>query len=255
MNNLMQVPSSSNSGRRRDRSDRGRAPQEFSQSSSHQSRSDPNYHSGKTTGTHRMTPAEERMTARLQQQQHLLMNQQHTGAGRLQSQQEGYVPRRPSGNRDVTRNSGSGEESNGYRTEAEARLASKMHQLRTSGGSPVSGNSTSAGGARSRTRASAPTSTAGSMIKVKTHYGSDIFVVAVSSLGCSHAELYTKIERKIRLCGAELPADGGKGLKMTYRDLDGDMIILAGDDDVESAFEVARMSKGRDSGVVNLFIQ
>lgn len=217
----------------------------------------------------RFSAAEERMAARrLQQQQQQIQN---TQSPRLQQHQETYQPRRRSNRESNPRSSnephersyrgsnepaersyrgsnepaersyrGSNEPAERVdRGDAELRLAARMQQLRTSNGPPA--------------RAPPSPSVGGSMIKVKTHYGSDIFVVAVSSQGCSHAELYEKIERKIRLCGAELPE--GRGLKMRYRDISGDLIVLGGDDDVEAAFDVARISTGRDSGVVNLFIQ
>ncbi|KAJ3075500.1 hypothetical protein HK102_005592, partial [Quaeritorhiza haematococci] len=44
-----------------------------------------------------------------------------------------------------------------------------------------------------------------SFIKVKTHYGTDIYVIAVPARGCTYTELHSKIERKIRLCGAPVP--------------------------------------------------
>jgi cell division control protein 24 len=226
------------------------SPQEYSQTTPYQqpaqrsiyqnSRSDPNAlssseYSTDVVPTHRMTASEERMTARLERQQQ--------ASPRMQQQQETYQPRRS--NRESNQSSSrptsheAQERESVGRNDVEGRLSARMQQLKTT--PPIA------------TRGPASPSAGGSMIKVKTHYGSDIFVVAVSSHGCSHAELYTKIERKIRLCGAELPE--GRGLKMRYRDITGDLIILGGDEDVEEAFDVARMSTGRDSGVVSLFIQ
>ena len=128
-----------------------------------------------------------------------------------------------------------------------------MQQLNRGGSSGAAAAARSNADPASTSAAAAPGGSGGSMIKVKTHYGADIFVVAVPAHGCSHADLYTKIERKIRLCGAELPE--GRGLRIKYRDNAGDLCFLGGDDDVHEAFCVARANKGRDSGVVNLYIQ
>ncbi|KAJ3032057.1 hypothetical protein HDV00_008009 [Rhizophlyctis rosea] len=92
-----------------------------------------------------------------------------------------------------------------------------------------------------------------SFIKVKTHFGDDVFVIAVPSRGCSFQELSSKIERKIRLCGANVPE--GRRLRMRYRDEDGDFITVNNDDDVGLAFESSRNGVGGEKGVVNLFVQ
>ncbi|KAJ3297864.1 hypothetical protein HK104_011432 [Borealophlyctis nickersoniae] len=92
-----------------------------------------------------------------------------------------------------------------------------------------------------------------SVIKVKTHFGTDVFVIAVPARGCSFSELSSKIERKIRLCGSHVPE--GKKLRMRYRDEDGDFITVNNDDDVALAFESSRGGNGGEKGVVNLFVQ
>ncbi|KAJ3056671.1 hypothetical protein HK097_005348 [Rhizophlyctis rosea] len=103
------------------------------------------------------------------------------------------------------------------------------------------------------TSAAPQSALAPSFIKVKTHFGDDVFVIAVPSRGCSFQELSSKIERKIRLCGANVPE--GRRLRMRYRDEDGDFITVNNDDDVGLAFESSRNGVGGDKGVVNLFVQ
>jgi len=73
---------------------------------------------------------------------------------------------------------------------------------------------------------------------MKTHYGADIFILAVPSSGVKYDEILEKIERKIRICGAEMPE--GRRIKLRYRDEDGDFITINTDDDIEMAFELAK---------------
>ncbi|KAJ3217452.1 hypothetical protein HDU67_007922 [Dinochytrium kinnereticum] len=98
-----------------------------------------------------------------------------------------------------------------------------------------------------------PSGVMAGFIKVRTHYESDIFVIAIPSKGSSYAELQARIERKIRLCGGKSPADLGRRIRIRYMDDDGDMIGLNGDEDVSMAFEMAR-KMGGDSVVLNLFV-
>jgi cell division control protein 24 len=79
---------------------------------------------------------------------------------------------------------------------------------------------------------------ASGLVKMKTHYGADIFVLAVSADGPKFEEILDRIERKIRICGAAMPE--GRRVKLRYRDEDGDLITINGDDDIEFAFEMAR---------------
>jgi cell division control protein 24 len=76
------------------------------------------------------------------------------------------------------------------------------------------------------------------LLKVKTYFGTDIFILAVAS-DCSFGDLVEKIERKIRLSG-EGAIPEGKRLKLKYKDEDGDSISISGDDDLFLAFESQR---------------
>jgi cell division control protein 24 len=90
-----------------------------------------------------------------------------------------------------------------------------------------------------------------SLIKMKTHYGNDIFILAVASSGCKFEEILEKIERKIRICGAVMPE--GRRIKLRYRDEDEDLITINTDDDVEMAFEIARRT--HEKGTVTIIVE
>ncbi|KAJ3328042.1 hypothetical protein HDU76_010694 [Blyttiomyces sp. JEL0837] len=92
-------------------------------------------------------------------------------------------------------------------------------------------------------------------IKVKTHYEADVFVIAIPSRGASYAELVTRIERKIKLCGGRSPGELGRVMRMKYRRPDvanEEWIEVLSDEDVAVAFDLARNAKER--GVLNLFV-
>ncbi|KAJ3208089.1 hypothetical protein HDU67_007027 [Dinochytrium kinnereticum] len=99
-----------------------------------------------------------------------------------------------------------------------------------------------------------PTPQGAGYFKVRTHYESDVFVIAIPFKGASFGELQERIERKIRLCGAQSPADLGRRIRIRYRDEDGDLIGVNGDDDVALAFDLARRST-KERGVLNLYVQ
>ena len=86
---------------------------------------------------------------------------------------------------------------------------------------------------------------------MKTHYGSDIFILAVAASGCKFEELIGKIERKIRICGAVMPE--GRRIKLKYKDDDGDLITINSDDDVDLAFELARNTNTK--GTVTIIVE
>ncbi|KAI8837323.1 hypothetical protein BC829DRAFT_447662 [Chytridium lagenaria] len=90
-----------------------------------------------------------------------------------------------------------------------------------------------------------PSGVMAGFIKVRTHYESDILLIAIPSKGASFAELQARIERKIRLCGGKSPAEYGRKMKIRYKDSDGDVIALNGDEDVELAFEGQESRLGR----------
>ncbi|KAJ3272590.1 hypothetical protein HDV01_005433 [Terramyces sp. JEL0728] len=90
-----------------------------------------------------------------------------------------------------------------------------------------------------------------SLIKMKTHYGNEIFILAVPAKGCHFEEILDKIERKIRICGAPMPE--GRRVKLRYKDEEGDFITINSDDDVEMAFEMAKRTS--EKGTVTIMVQ
>jgi cell division control protein 24 len=90
----------------------------------------------------------------------------------------------------------------------------------------------------SQRRTSVTRTSNSSLIKMKTYYLEEIFILAMPSSGCGFKEVLEKIERKIKICGAPMPS--GRSIKLRYRDEDGDYISINGDDDVEMAFDLAR---------------
>ena len=86
---------------------------------------------------------------------------------------------------------------------------------------------------------------------MKTHYGNDIFILAVQSSGCKFDDILEKIERKIRICGAPMPE--GRRIKLRYKDDEGDFITINTDDDIEMAFEMAR--KTTEKGTVTIMAE
>jgi len=98
-------------------------------------------------------------------------------------------------------------------------------------------------------------------MKVKTHYGNDIFIIAVST-STTFADLYSKVERKIRLGnegkdGVLSMTSSPCPLKIRYKDEDGDFITINTDEDILMAFEASRMAaiaSGKDRGVINLYV-
>ncbi|KAI0769332.1 hypothetical protein BD413DRAFT_604932 [Trametes elegans] len=73
-------------------------------------------------------------------------------------------------------------------------------------------------------------------VKVKVHYGEDIFVIQVPR-STEYSELVDKVGKKIRLCG---PRRDDGPLRVKYRDEDGDLVSLGSTEDVQMAFESFR---------------
>ncbi|EIM81079.1 uncharacterized protein STEHIDRAFT_86345 [Stereum hirsutum FP-91666 SS1] len=73
---------------------------------------------------------------------------------------------------------------------------------------------------------------AAGLVKVKVHFGNDIFVIQVPRTTEYH-ELVEKVGRKIRLCGGRRE-DGP--LRVKYEDEEGDMISMRSTEDVDMAF-------------------
>ncbi|KAJ3156672.1 hypothetical protein HDU86_003896 [Geranomyces michiganensis] len=82
-------------------------------------------------------------------------------------------------------------------------------------------------------------------VRVKMHYGTDVFVVAVPA-SCTFPELQSKMERKVRMCGGAAAAavSDGRRFRMRYRDEDGDFIAINDSRDVAMAFEASRVGGG-----------
>ncbi len=69
-------------------------------------------------------------------------------------------------------------------------------------------------------------------VKVKVHFGSDIFVIQVSRT-TEYSELVERVGKKIRLCG---PRRDDGPLRVKYEDEEGDLISMRSTEDVEMAF-------------------
>ncbi|KDQ21397.1 hypothetical protein BOTBODRAFT_50042 [Botryobasidium botryosum FD-172 SS1] len=76
-------------------------------------------------------------------------------------------------------------------------------------------------------------------IKVRVHYGEDLFVIVVPRT-TDYAELVDKLGRKIRLCGGR---KDDAPLRVKYRDEDGDLISLGSNEDVQMAFDTGVKSQ------------
>ncbi|KAJ3135641.1 hypothetical protein HDU90_003716 [Geranomyces variabilis] len=92
-------------------------------------------------------------------------------------------------------------------------------------------------------------------VRVKMHYGTDVFVVAVPAT-CTFPELQSKMERKVRMCGGAAAAavSDGRRFRMRYRDEDGDFIAINDSRDVAMAFEASRAGPAGDRGFISLWI-
>ncbi|KAI0256188.1 hypothetical protein BJV78DRAFT_1273099 [Lactifluus subvellereus] len=69
-------------------------------------------------------------------------------------------------------------------------------------------------------------------VKVKVHFGSDIFLIQVART-TEYNELVERVGRKIRLCG---PRRDNGPLRVKYEDEEGDLISMRSTEDVEMAF-------------------
>lgn len=86
--------------------------------------------------------------------------------------------------------------------------------------------------------------TASYQIRIKLHFGSDVFLLAVPYPGCLFVDFQSKVERKIRYSGAQRPE--GQPLLMKYRDEEGDLINISNDSDVALALYYAAQSGRND---------
>ncbi|KAH7108095.1 hypothetical protein BKA62DRAFT_764168 [Auriculariales sp. MPI-PUGE-AT-0066] len=75
-------------------------------------------------------------------------------------------------------------------------------------------------------------------IKVKVHYGEDLFVISIPR-STEYDDLIDKVGKKIRLCG---PRRDDMPLRVKYRDEDGDLVSLASNEDVQLAFEASHVT-------------
>jgi cell division control protein 24 len=69
-------------------------------------------------------------------------------------------------------------------------------------------------------------------VKVKVHFGPDIFVIQVART-TAYGELVERVGKKIRLCG---PRRDDGPLRVKYEDEEGDLISMRSTEDVEMAF-------------------
>jgi len=82
-------------------------------------------------------------------------------------------------------------------------------------------------------------------VKVKVHFGEDIFIIQISRQTEYH-DLVDKVGKKIALCWRH--RDSG-ALRVKYRDEDGDLISLGSTEDAQMAFEQVG-----PTGQVTLFV-
>ena len=88
-------------------------------------------------------------------------------------------------------------------------------------------------------------------IKIKTQYNADFFMIAAPRKTATFADLVSRLERKIKLCGGSSPSDMGRQIRIALKLDSGHMFSLQGERDVERAFEdAANMS----SGILNLIV-
>jgi cell division control protein 24 len=69
-------------------------------------------------------------------------------------------------------------------------------------------------------------------VKVKVHFGSDIFVIQVART-TEYVELVERVGKKIRLCG---PRRDDGPLCVKYEDEEGDLVSMRSTEDVDIAF-------------------
>ncbi|KAJ1547950.1 hypothetical protein HK405_004562 [Cladochytrium tenue] len=117
----------------------------------------------------------------------------------------------------------------------------------------------------SATSASGGAAPAPTFVKIKTHYQSEIFMIAVPLRTATITDLVARLERKIRLCGGVPPREQGRKMWMAYRTGGGDadagaggdpasdpsLLPMAVDADVERAFAEAVRAGG---ATLNLFV-
>jgi cell division control protein 24 len=77
-------------------------------------------------------------------------------------------------------------------------------------------------------------------------------VIAIPSNLSTLTELTSKIERKLRLCGVVLPSD--RPLRLRYKDEDGDLIQIYGDDDILMALDATRVTEA-ERGIVHIYVE
>ncbi|KAF8332061.1 uncharacterized protein EI90DRAFT_2918931 [Cantharellus anzutake] len=70
-------------------------------------------------------------------------------------------------------------------------------------------------------------------VKIKVHYRTDIFVIAVPKT-VNYQELLFSVTKKVRLCGGDRD---DSPLRIKYEDEDNDMITLGSDEDIQMAFD------------------
>jgi hypothetical protein len=89
--------------------------------------------------------------------------------------------------------------------------------------------------------------TTSSLLKVKTHYGDEEFLIALSIQGVKFDELLSKIERKIRLFGSDVSKDT---LLITYEGENGHKMSIRNDEDIIMAFHTPRA----DRSTIHIFV-
>lgn len=98
-----------------------------------------------------------------------------------------------------------------------------------------------------------------SHLKVKIIYGNDNLLTQVPYEELTFAALFSRVERKVRLCGGD--AAVANGLRIKYQDEDGDLITIHCDEDVYMALESRKLYSGNsrsrissEPGVLSLHV-
>ncbi|KAJ3097831.1 hypothetical protein HDU97_004528 [Phlyctochytrium planicorne] len=102
----------------------------------------------------------------------------------------------------------------------------------------------------------AATSSSPGFVRVRIHYETEKFFIAIPFRGTTFTEMQQRIERKIRLTGGKTPSDLGRKIRIRYKDDEGDMIALNADEDVKLAFDGARRAAtSRDNIMLEVYVQ
>ncbi|KAL7266463.1 Guanine nucleotide exchange factor for Cdc42p [Rhizina undulata] len=143
-----------------------------------------------------------------------------------------------------------------------AKINRSQNSSPTSPNMPIQGGPTRNGSVATHSDKSSGNTNGGyaaqSQVKVQVYYGSSDKFAIVVPYGIAYAQLMDRIERKIKVVGADNNTPTAP-IRIRYQDEDGDYISMSSDDDVQMAFDVscdpARSDIGGTCGVVTLHVQ